>query len=275
MRPPDNGVICWEQSARRPWPSSHWLLVLRQLEMIQESAERIGLYAQFLWNLKLQIVWIIENNSRTTAAKPNITKYSLKLSNWGFPSVFLDSYTAWEGRAVWIQVTGLLVFMGSKTWRGIFPRNSFVESRSLAQQISQPEPQNTRNTISSSTLVLVWGEELSPDWPWAKSQVFSSNNEIWISKYTVLLLIKCTNLNLDPREEVCSEPSLTTGHLGLEGQDFHPIPVLSSLPVSEGGWSGDLEIVRRYGPWATREYSLHWHYSVTREHGPSAWKHLG
>ena len=111
MRPPDNGVICWEQSVRRLWPSSHWLLVLRQLEMIQESAERIGLYAQFLWNLKLQVVWIIENNSRTTAAKPNITKYSLKLSNWGFPSAFLDSYTAWEGRAVWIQVTGLLVFI--------------------------------------------------------------------------------------------------------------------------------------------------------------------
>ena len=93
------------------------------------------------------------------------------------------------------------------------------------------------------------------------------------SQNTVLILIKCTNLNLDPRE-VCTEPSLTTGHLGLEGQDFHPIPVLSSLSVSEGGWSGDLEIVGRYGPWATREYSLHWHYSETLLLGSmAAWKH--
>ena len=81
-----------------------------------------------------------------------------------------------------------------------------------------------------------------------------------------ILLIKCTNLNLDPRE-VWTEPSLTTGHLGLEGQDFHSCFILL---VSEGGWSGVPEIVGRYRPWATREYSLTltllWD-SVTREHG--------
>ena len=85
-----------------------------------------------------------------------------------------------------------------------------------------------------------------------------------------ILLIKCTNLNLDPRE-VWTEPSLTTGHLGLEGQDFHSCFILL---VSEGGWSGVPEIVGRYGPWATREYSLHWHYSETLLLGSmAAWKH--
>ena len=85
---------------------------------------------------------------------------------------------------MWIQVTGLLVFTGSKTWRGIFPRNSFVEFRSLAQH-GYPSPNRKIREIQyPARLALVWGEELSsPDWPWAKSQVFSSNNEIWISKY--------------------------------------------------------------------------------------------
>ena len=88
------------------------------------------------------------------------------------------------------------------------------------------------------------------------------------SQNTVLILIKCTNLNLDPRE-VCMYRAILD-HLPSRawgpGFSSHSCFI---LPVSEGGWSGVPEIVGRYGPWATREYSLHWHwhYSVTREHG--------
>ena len=66
----------------------------------------------------------------------------------------------------------------------------------------------------------------------------------------MFLLIKCTNLNLDPREIFTdTEPSLTTDHLRLEGHSCFIIL------VSEGGWSGDLEleILSRYGPWANRD----------------------
>ena len=219
----DDPGICWENR------------IVCTVSLKLETADCVNYWKQF------------ENNSSKTKHYQIFSQIIKLRVSFRFPG---QLHSVGGRGAVWIQVPGLLVFMGSKdlTWRGIFPRNSFVESRSLAQQISQPEPQNTRNTISSSTLVLVWGEELSPDWPWAKSQVFSSNNEIWISKYTVILLIKCTNLNLDPRK-VCTEPSLTTGHLGLEGQDFHPIPVLSSPGIRRRvEWRpGDSEEIRTLG----------------------------
>ena len=143
----------------------------------------------------------------------------------------LDSYSVGGAGGWGNQVAGFLVTTSTKTALTRLPdvtwdiSEKFVGSRSLAwtakYEIQSPGPLVT---------CMRAGERSSAPTDREPSQVFSSNNEIWISKY-VPPPHKMHKFEVDPREELSHPwPRAISG-----GQDSYYISVLSSWYQREEG----------------------------------------